>query len=132
MPQTLQYWTRCGFQLRAEHSNLGFAAITSQQRAMKRQTFELLILGSSSATPTSERNPSGQLLNICERYFMIDCGEGTQIQLRRFRSKLQSIGHICISHMHGDHFFGVPGLLSSMHLLGRQKQLRIYCPEELK
>jgi ribonuclease Z len=99
---------------------------------MHRQSFELLILGTSSATPTSERNPSGQLLNVCERYFLIDCGEGTQMQLRRFRSKFQAIGHILVSHMHGDHFFGLPGLLSSMHLLGRQQPLRIYCPKELK
>jgi ribonuclease Z len=99
---------------------------------MKRQTFELLILGSSAATPTSERNPSSQLLNIAERYFLIDCGESTQIQLRKFKAKFQSIDHIFISHMHGDHFFGLPGLLSSMHLLGRRQKLRIYCPKELK
>lgn len=99
---------------------------------MTRQTFELLILGSSSASPTSERNPSAQLLNISERYFLIDCGEATQIQLRRFKAKFQSIDHILISHLHGDHFFGLPGLLSSMHLLGRKQGLTIYCPKELK
>jgi len=99
---------------------------------MNRQTFELLVLGSSAATPTSERNPSSQLLNIAERYFLIDCGEATQIQLRKFKAKFQSIDHIFISHLHGDHFFGLPGLLSSMHLLGRKQGLTIYCPEELK
>ena len=99
---------------------------------MHRQTFELLILGSSAALPTSERNPSAQLLNICERYLLIDCGEATQIQLRRFKSKFQAIDHIFISHLHGDHFFGLPGLLSSMHLLGRKQDLNIYCPKELK
>jgi ribonuclease Z len=99
---------------------------------MSRQTFELLILGSSSASPTSDRNPSGQLLNICERYFLIDCGEGTQVQLRRFKSRFQSISHVFVSHMHGDHFFGIPGLLSSMHLLGRKQPLNIYCPPQLK
>lgn len=99
---------------------------------MSRQTFELLILGSSSASPTSERNPSAQLLNIAERYFLIDCGESTQIQLRRFRARFQAIDHIFISHLHGDHFFGLPGLLSSMHLLGRKQELFIYCPKELK
>ncbi|PBQ30655.1 ribonuclease Z [Sphingobacteriaceae bacterium] len=99
---------------------------------MSVQTFELLILGSSSASPTSERNPSSQLLNIAERYFLIDCGEATQIQLRRFKAKFQSIDHIFISHLHGDHFFGLPGLLSSMHLLGRKQELTIYCPKELK
>ncbi|MBL7930458.1 MAG: ribonuclease Z [Bacteroidia bacterium] len=99
---------------------------------MNRQTFELLILGSSSATPTSERNPSAQLLNIAERFFLIDCGEATQIQLRRFKARFQSIDHIFISHLHGDHFFGLPGLLGSMHLLGRKQAINIYAPKELK
>src|SRR6478672_10745011 len=99
---------------------------------MSRQTFELLVLGCSSASPTSERNPSAQLLNIAERHFLIDCGEATQIQLRRFKAKFQSIDHFFISHLHGDHFFGLPGLLSSMHLLGRKQELNIYCPKELK
>jgi ribonuclease Z len=99
---------------------------------MSRQTFELLVLGSSSASPTSERNPSAQLLNIAERYFLIDCGEATQIQLRKFRAKFQAIDHLLISHLHGDHFFGLPGLISSMHLLGRKQPLNVYCPKELK
>jgi len=99
---------------------------------MSRQDFELLVLGSSSASPTSERNTSAQLLNISQRYFLIDCGEATQIQLRRFKAKFQSIDHIFISHLHGDHFFGLPGLLSSMHLLGRKQGINIYCPEQLK
>ncbi len=99
---------------------------------MSRQNFELLVLGSSSASPTSERNPSAQLLNISERYFLIDCGEATQIQLRKFKAKFQAIDHIFISHLHGDHFFGLPGLLSSMHLLGRKQELTVYCPRELK
>ena len=99
---------------------------------MSRSTFELLILGSSSASPTSERNSSAQLLNVSERFFLIDCGESTQIQLRKFKAKFQAIDHIFISHLHGDHFFGLPGLLSSMHLLGRKQKLNIYCPQELK
>lgn len=99
---------------------------------MKRQKFELLILGSSSASPTSERNPSAQFLNIAERYFLIDCGEATQIQIRKNKAKLQAIDHIFISHLHGDHFFGLPGLLSSMHLLGRKNRINIYAPEKLK
>lgn len=99
---------------------------------MQRQTFDLLVLGSSSAAPTSYRNTSAQLLNIAERFFLIDCGEGTQIQLRKFKAKFQKIDHIFISHLHGDHFFGLPGLLSSMHLLGRTQALNIYAPKELK
>jgi len=94
--------------------------------------FELTILGCSSATPTSNRNPTSQLLNIAERYFLIDCGEATQIQLRKFHIKFSRINNIFISHLHGDHYFGLVGLLSSFHLLGRTIDLHIYCPEELK
>lgn len=96
------------------------------------QRFDLTILGSSSATPTSKRNPSSQLLNVAERYFLIDCGEGTQMQLRRYKVKFQRIEHIMISHLHGDHYLGLMGLLLSMHLLGRTDKLHLYGPAELK
>lgn len=96
------------------------------------QNFELTILGCSSATPTSTRNPTAQLLNIAERFFLIDCGEATQIQLRKFKLKFQRINHIFISHLHGDHYLGLIGLLSSMHLLGRTVDLHLYCPSELE
>lgn len=99
---------------------------------MSVQTFELLILGSSAATPTVNRNPTSQLLNISERYFLIDCGEGTQMQLRKFKARFQSINHVFISHLHGDHFYGLPGFLASMHLLGRKNELIIYGPKELE
>lgn len=94
--------------------------------------FELTILGSSSATPTSYRHPTSQILNHSEHLFLIDCGESTQIQLRRFKFKIQRVDHIFISHLHGDHFFGLPGLLGSMHLLGREKVLHIYSPPGLE
>jgi ribonuclease Z len=96
------------------------------------QNFELTILGCSSATPTSNRNPTAQLLNIAERFFLIDCGEATQIQLRKYKIKFQRINHIFISHLHGDHYLGLVGLLSSMHLLGRTNDLYIYAPEGLQ
>lgn len=99
---------------------------------MSTQTFELLILGSSAATPTVNRNPTAQLLNIAERFFLIDCGEGTQMQLRKYKARFQSINHIFISHLHGDHFYGLPGFLASMHLLGRKNELTIYGPKELE
>lgn len=99
---------------------------------MSIQTFKLLILGSSAATPTSTRNPTAQLLNIAERFFLIDCGEATQIQLRKYKARVQSINHIFISHLHGDHFLGLAGLLASMHLLGRKNPITIYAPAELK
>ena len=94
-------------------------------------TFSLTILGSSSALPTSKRFPTAHLLNVNERFFLIDCGEGTQIQLRRFKVPLGRINRIFISHMHGDHIFGLFGLLSSFQLLGRKNDLHIHGPGEL-
>jgi ribonuclease Z len=93
--------------------------------------FELTILGCSSATPTSTRNPTAQLLQVAGRFFLIDCGEATQIQLRKYKIKFQRIDHIFISHLHGDHYLGLMGLLSSMHLLGRTKDMWVYCPAGL-
>ncbi len=95
-------------------------------------TFSVSILGSSSATPTSSRNPSGLLVNIDYKYFLVDCGEGTQMQLRRYHHKLQKIKHIFISHLHGDHFFGLIGLISTLHLLGRKDELHVYANEQLQ
>ena len=94
--------------------------------------FEVTILGSSSATPIFNRNPSSQALNINERLYLIDCGEGTQQQMLKFDVKSRRIDHIFISHLHGDHYLGLVGLLSSMHLNGRDKPLNIYCPFPLK
>jgi len=94
--------------------------------------FEVTILGSSSATPIFNRNPTSQVLNINERLYLIDCGEGTQQQMLRFDIKASRIDHILISHLHGDHYLGLVGLLSSMHLNGRKKALKLVCPEPLK
>ena len=90
--------------------------------------FELTILGSGSAVPTPKRNPSSQFINCHNRRILIDCGEGTQFQIRKYKIKLQSIQIILISHLHGDHYFGLAGLLSTMNLLGRDGQLTIYGP----
>ena len=94
--------------------------------------FRLTILGSSSALPTSERFPTAHLLNVNERFFLIDCGEGTQMQLRKYRTRLGKIHHIFISHLHGDHIFGIFGLLSSFSLLGREEPLHVFGPEGLE
>ena len=94
--------------------------------------FELTILGSSSALPTSERYPTAQVLNVLGRLFLIDCGEGTQIQLRRRKIGFNKINHIFISHLHGDHYFGLIGLISTMNLLGIKSDIHIYSPSELK
>jgi len=95
-------------------------------------TFTVSILGSSSATPTSSRNPSSLLVNMDYKYFLVDCGEGTQMQLRRYHYKFQKIKHIFISHLHGDHFFGLIGLISTLQLLGRKDELHVYANEALQ
>jgi len=93
---------------------------------------KLTILGSSSALPTSERHPSAHVINSHERLFLIDCGEGTQMQLRKNRIRFGKINHIFISHLHGDHIFGLYGLLSSFSLMGRKTPLHLYAPENYK
>ncbi|MGB2445513.1 MAG: MBL fold metallo-hydrolase, partial [Schleiferiaceae bacterium] len=93
---------------------------------------ELVVMGAASATPTSNQYTTSQLLKMREHYFLIDCGEGTQKQLRRSKIKFSRINHIFISHLHGDHFFGLVGLLSSFHLLGRTTPLTVYGPPKLK
>ena len=95
-------------------------------------TFSVTVLGSSSALPTSSRYPTAHLLNAYERFFLIDCGEGTQIQLRKVKAKFSKINQVFISHLHGDHYFGLFGLLSSLSLLGRTKGLHIYAHKELE
>lgn len=95
-------------------------------------TFSILILGSSSALPTSKKYPSACVLNIHERFFLVDCGEGTQMQLRKYRIKLGKINHIFLSHLHGDHVFGLFGLIASFNLLGRKTDLHIYANKEIE
>jgi ribonuclease Z len=93
--------------------------------------FEVTILGSSSATPIYNRNPTSQVLNINERLYLVDCGEGTQQQMLRFDVRGSRIDHIFISHIHGDHYLGLIGLLSSLHLNGRKKALKLFGPPHL-
>lgn len=88
--------------------------------------FELDILGCGSATPTTLHNPSSQVLNVREKLFMIDCGEGTQLQLRRSHLRFGRLNRIFISHLHGDHCFGLIGLISTLGLLGRLGDLYIH------
>lgn len=92
----------------------------------------LTILGCYSATPRTFTNPTSQVLEIQNHLFLIDCGEGTQVQLRKYKVKFSRINHIFISHLHGDHFFGLPGLISTFRLLGREKELHIYGPKGIK
>ena len=88
--------------------------------------FEIDILGCGSATPTTRHNPSSQIINIREKLFMIDCGEGTQLQLRRSKLRFGRLNRIFISHLHGDHCFGLIGLISTLGLLGRTGDLVIH------
>ena len=92
----------------------------------------LHILGCHAATPRSTTNPTAQVLESRNQLFLIDCGEGTQVQLRRKRLKFSRIDHIFISHLHGDHFFGLPGLLATFRLMGREKELNLYGPKGIK
>jgi ribonuclease Z len=94
-------------------------------------SFQLKILGSNSAAFAHNRHHTSQILTVQSEYFMIDCGEGTQIQLSRYKVKASKINHIFISHLHGDHYLGLMGLISTMHLRGRQNDLHIYGPKGL-
>lgn len=90
------------------------------------------VLGSGAALPAKGRHCSAQVVGVDGLRFLVDCGEGTQTQLRIAHQKLQALNHIFISHLHGDHCFGLPGLLSSMHLCGRKAPVDIYSPVGLK
>ncbi len=93
---------------------------------------KLTILGCYSATPRTNTNPTSQVLDIKNHLFLIDCGEGTQVELRRNKIKFSRIKHVFISHLHGDHFFGLVGLISTFRLLTRETDLHIYGPKGLK
>lgn len=96
------------------------------------EKFELYILGCGSALPTVKHFATSQVINLREKLFMIDCGEGAQMQLRKSRLKFSRLGHIFISHLHGDHCFGLVGLISTFGLLGRTATLHIYSPRGLE
>lgn len=93
---------------------------------------ELTILGCHSATPRANAYPTSQYLEINNRHFLIDCGEGTQRQMRKHKVGFSKINHIFISHLHGDHFFGLIGLISTFGILSREKELHIYGPKGIK
>jgi len=93
---------------------------------------KLTILGCHSATPRWDANPTSQVLEVKGHLFLIDCAEGTQVQLRRFKVKFSRLKYIFISHLHGDHFFGLVGLISTFRLLGREADLHIYGPKGIK
>jgi len=94
--------------------------------------FEVTTLGTGAALPARGRYPTAQLLNVREELYLIDCGEGTQERLRQAGINFNRIGHIFISHLHGDHYLGVMGLLSTMHLQGRLRELHVHGPADIK
>lgn len=93
---------------------------------------KVTILGCYAATPRTLTHPTSQVLEIKNHMFLIDCGEGTQVQLRKQKVRFSKINHIFISHLHGDHFFGLPGLVATFRLLGRVNPLHIYGPKGIK
>jgi len=95
-------------------------------------SLELTILGCHSATPRVNAHPTAQYLEINSRHFLIDCGEGTQRQMRKYKVGFSKINHIFISHLHGDHFFGLIGLISTFGILNREKELHVYGPKGIK
>jgi len=95
-------------------------------------SLKLTILGCHSATPRVNAHPTSQYLEINNRHFLIDCGEGTQRQMRKYKVGFSKINHIFISHLHGDHFFGLIGLISTFGILNREKELHIYGPKGIK
>lgn len=96
------------------------------------ETFKVNILGCGSAKPTTRHMPTAQIVDFRSKYFMLDCGEGAQVQMQRMGLSMSRIGHIFITHNHGDHVFGLPGLISTMALLGRTAGLYIHGPKEIE
>ncbi|MEI8278251.1 MAG: ribonuclease Z [Bacteroidota bacterium] len=93
---------------------------------------KVTILGNNSALPTYERHPTSQIVYVHDEPIMLDCGEATQIQMQRYGIRWRNLNHIFISHMHGDHYFGLPGFINSMSLLGRTTPLHLYAPAPLE
>ncbi len=94
--------------------------------------FGITILGNNSALPAFNRHPTAQVVTLQDQLFLIDCGESTQLQMAKYKIRRSKIHHIFISHLHGDHYFGLIGLLTSMGLLGREQELHLYAPAPLE
>jgi ribonuclease Z len=103
-----------------------------ENKILVKTMIAVVILGNNSAIPAHGRNPTAQVLLTQEENYLIDCGEGTQMQFSRYNIKRSKINHIFISHLHGDHYFGLIGLLTSMGLLGRTLPLYLYAPAALE
>ena len=94
--------------------------------------FAVTILGNNSAVPAFDRHPTSQVVTIDGNNYLVDCGEGTQIQMINYKIRRSKISHIFISHLHGDHYFGLIGLINSFGLLNHQQELHVFGPSPLK
>jgi ribonuclease Z len=94
--------------------------------------FAVTILGNNSAIPTLDRHPTAQVVTCNEQLLLVDCGEGTQLQIAKYRIKRSKLRYIFISHLHGDHYFGLIGLLNTLSLMGRTDPISVYAPPELE
>lgn len=94
--------------------------------------FKIHILGCGSATPTVRHAPTAQVVDVRDKLYLIDCGEGTQLQMRRYKVRFNRLNHVFISHLHGDHCFGLPGLISTLGMLGRRAELVIHAPQGME
>lgn len=107
-------------------------AINLEEVKKEPDMFGVTILGNNSALPAFDRHPTSQLVTLNDQSFLIDCGEGAQMQMTKYKIKRSKINHIFISHLHGDHYFGLPGLLTTYGLLGRAQDLHLYAPPQLQ
>lgn len=106
--------------------------ITFAPKSQHDSMFAVTILGNNSAIPTLDRHPTSQVITCNDQLLLVDCGEGTQLQMALYKIRRSRIRHIFISHLHGDHYFGLIGLLNSLSLLGRTEPLNIFAPPELQ
>ena len=94
--------------------------------------FHITILGSGSAMPTTMHNPPSQLVDLNEKLFLVDCGEGTQLQMRKYKARIGRLHSIFISHLHGDHIFGLPGLLTTLSMMGRTGDINLFAHKDIE
>lgn len=111
---------------------MGIFYFWTNQSCQLMSDFKVTILGNGSAVPTASQHPSSQIVMLANEQFMIDCGEATQMQMIKYKIKHRNLNNIFISHLHGDHYFGIFGLISTFHLFGRKESLNIYAPAELE
>lgn len=106
--------------------------MNENEKSISKTLFAVTILGNNSAIPAFNRHPTAQIVTIADQQILIDCGEGTQMQIAKYKIRKSKIHHILISHLHGDHYYGLIGIITSMGLLGRKDDLHLHAPAALK